>query len=241
MAALKFFDVPCAMWAEHASTAGIAYVVLQERRPDAQCISDWNRMEYLSSSVCEHSVRSAGDDTEFLNTLAQLAPALGIGSWDWPKIRATPSIPGHTGRNDAPAHFDTVLVKTESECSNKATEGTSLASLRVAQVRLIFILPEHLQAPRLPTHLAYIEWFTPFRERQRDSKLHMVKRSTQNRGPAAEIIPIEHIISSCHLSPKFGTTHRATWTPDEALEQCISSSLDKYISIGTFYEQNPRV
>ncbi|KAF8881096.1 hypothetical protein BD779DRAFT_1675591 [Infundibulicybe gibba] len=79
MAALKFFDVPCAMWAEHALTVGIAYVVLQERRPDAQCISDWNRMEYLSSSVCEHSdVRSAGDDTEFLNTLAEMAPALGI-------------------------------------------------------------------------------------------------------------------------------------------------------------------
>ena len=36
-----------------------------------------------------------------------------------------------------------------------------LAGLRVAQVRAIFSLPLHLQAPRLPTRLAYIEWFTP--------------------------------------------------------------------------------
>ncbi|KAF8872166.1 hypothetical protein BD779DRAFT_1477705 [Infundibulicybe gibba] len=79
MATLKFFDVPCATWAEHASTAGIAYVALQERRPDVQCIPDWKRMEYLSSSACKLSdVRLAGDDTEFLNALTQLAPALGI-------------------------------------------------------------------------------------------------------------------------------------------------------------------
>ncbi|KAF8871324.1 hypothetical protein BD779DRAFT_1478300 [Infundibulicybe gibba] len=79
MATLKFFDIPCAMWAEHALTAGIAYVALQERRPNVQCISDWNRMEYLSSSACKPSdVRPAGDDTEFLNTLSQLAPAFGI-------------------------------------------------------------------------------------------------------------------------------------------------------------------
>ncbi|KAF8874590.1 hypothetical protein BD779DRAFT_1613547 [Infundibulicybe gibba] len=144
------------------------------------------------------------------------------------KIRVTPPVPGRTGRNGSPAHFDTRTGK-------RVTKGTSL------EVRTIFTLPEHLQAPLLPTRLAYIEWFTPLRERHPDSGLHSVRRSMQNRTPAAEIIPLQEIVSSCHLTPKFGSTYRGSWTPEEALEECNSFSLNKYIYISTFCEQNSHI
>ncbi|RDB18459.1 hypothetical protein Hypma_000273 [Hypsizygus marmoreus] len=126
----------------------------------------------------------------------------------WDRIRATPLVPGRT----------------------------SLEGLRVAQVRAIFTLPNHLRAPLLANELAYIEWFNPLRAPDPDSGLHSVSRASQTRATAAAVIPLTDIKSSCHLIPKYGTHFRGGWTRDTALEECKTFVLNKYISIAAFYE-----
>ncbi|GLB46021.1 putative zn-finger domain-containing protein, partial [Lyophyllum shimeji] len=155
------------------------------------------------------------------------------------RIRCTPMVPATLGKPESGAHFDTVLVRTEDELDNEVTRGTALHGLRVAQVRAIFVLPKHLRAQLLPHRLAYIEWFKPFRAANLnpDSKLYSVSRSVRHQAPVAAIIPLEDIVSSCHLSPKYDTRHHAgSWTTDIALEVCKTFTLNKYIHLGTFYE-----
>jgi len=174
------------------------------------------------------------------------------------RIRATPEVPAHARLKAVPAHFDTVLVRTEEV--NEHTKGTYLEGnvfrgallikadhsfqisslgLRVAQLRVIFAMPDHLCGQKLAKRLAYIEWFTPFRAPNADSGLYSVTRSRQNRSPSAAIIPIDSIVSSCHLIPKFGTNfHPARWDSTEILEECTSFLLNKHISITTFYKYN---
>ncbi|KAH9974341.1 hypothetical protein BGW80DRAFT_1458404 [Lactifluus volemus] len=109
------------------------------------------------------------------------------------RIRATRFVQGEVGHSDTSAVFDTVLVKVDGMIPG-ATEGTSLEGLQIAQVRLIFDLPEHLRQPGIPQRLAYVEWFTPFRGPHADSRLYSVTRASRNRRPAVEIIPVEHIV-----------------------------------------------
>ena len=100
-------------------------------------------------------------------------------------------------------------------------------------------MPDHLCLQKIPKRLAYIEWFTPFRAPNPDSGFYSISRSHQNRMTSAAIIPIDSIVSSCHLIPKFGTKfHPARWNSTEILEECNSFLLNKYISIATFYKFN---
>jgi len=155
-------------------------------------------------------------------------------------VRATPSVPT-TGRLKAvPAHFDIVLVREADANENQHTRGTYLEGLRVAQLRVIFALPEgpeHLRHSRLPTRLAYIDWFTPFRAPHPDSGLFPVSRTSRNNAPISEIIPLDSILSSCHIIPRFGTKYLpAKWDSDSVLEQCKSFFLNKYLNIRFFFE-----
>ncbi|GLB43997.1 putative zn-finger domain-containing protein [Lyophyllum shimeji] len=145
------------------------------------------------------------------------------------RIRATPFLQGLSSASDTPARFDTVLVRDENENENRHTKGTYLEGLRVAQVRMLVTLPIHLRAPRLPERLAYVEWFTPLRAPHPDSGLRYISRAHQAGSHAAAIVPMEDIVSSCHLIPKYGTHHRAAWDSTETLEKCTSFSLNKYI------------
>ena len=169
------------------------------------------------------------------------------------RIRTTPIIPAERSKTKStPAHFDTVLVRTE-DMDNPHTKGTWLEGklhvfppflnflttvwpgLRVAQIRVIFAVPAHLRRPLIPSHLAYIEWFTHFRSPNSDSRLHSISRSYRNNSPVAEIIPITTIVSSCYLTPKFGTKyHPARWDTENILEECKSFFLTKHIDLDTF-------
>ena len=100
---------------------------------------------------------------------------------------------------------------------------TWILGLHVAQLRVIFALPEHLRHPHLPNRLTYIDWFTPFRTPHSNSSIFSVSRSERNHGPISEIIPLDSIVSSCHLIPRFGTKYLpAKWDSDSVLEQCKS-------------------
>jgi hypothetical protein len=107
--------------------------------------------------------------------------------------------------------------------------------LRVAQVRLVFTLPEHLRIANESSQLAYIEWFTMFRAPDTDLNIYSVSRSTVDRKPRAEIVPLESIVSSCHLIPKFGTKIPSSWTAENVLQVCRSFFLNRWIDLRMFY------
>lgn len=103
---------------------------------------------------------------------------------------------------------------------------------------MFFALPDHLRHDRsIPKFLAYIEWFNPLRAPDPDSGLYSVTRSSARGRPVAEIVPIRDFVSSCYLIPKFGTKfYPAKWTHLEILDNCKHFSLNKYIDLSTFYE-----
>ncbi|KAI0683325.1 hypothetical protein BC835DRAFT_1423408 [Cytidiella melzeri] len=139
------------------------------------------------------------------------------------RIRALPFTPGCAGRKAKPSYFQTVLVRVPDDRENPNTAGTVLEGLRVAQLRLIFELPEHLRTPFKPHLLAYIEWFNPFRPRDTNNHLFPVSRQIHQRAPVAEVINITRIESPCYLIPRFGAQCDNSWTSANVLEQVILS------------------
>ncbi|KAG1882314.1 hypothetical protein F4604DRAFT_1577178, partial [Suillus subluteus] len=82
-------------------------------------------------------------------------------------VRATHEVcPGHGQKPGSPAKFDMALV----------SNGIQMHTLEVAQVHVIFTLPR--QFGTYSQVLAYIKWFTPFRELDPSSGLHQVSHST---------------------------------------------------------------
>ncbi|EPQ52316.1 hypothetical protein GLOTRDRAFT_47557 [Gloeophyllum trabeum ATCC 11539] len=159
------------------------------------------------------------------------------------KVRAVPAKRAKRGTALIPGHFDMALVRVEGVSSlNPHTAGTFLEGLQVAQVRLLFQLPEYLRYhPRQPVDLAYVEWMTLFSAQDPLTYTHSVSRSTRRGGQRnAEIIPISRIVHSCHLIPKFGTECNRAWTADIAVENCKSFILNRWLDVATFYEFQPR-
>ncbi|KAJ7483021.1 hypothetical protein B0H11DRAFT_1669944, partial [Mycena galericulata] len=95
---------------------------------------------------------------------------------------------------------DFALVRTGE--ANAVTSGTALEGLRVAQVRVLFKFPAYYPAPfNTSKPLAYIEWFTPFSRPEAGSDLFVVRRSTRQHRPYAEIIDLDRIARNCFLVP----------------------------------------
>ena len=167
-------------------------------------------------------------------------------------VHATPSVPAKGGSKAVPAHFDIVLVRAADVNENQHTKGTYLKGALLidyllvfqssnqnkfnrTQIRAIFTLPGHLQHAHLPNTLAYIEWFTPFRAPHPNLGLFPVTRASRNNGPVSDIIPLDAIISSCHLIPRFGMNFHPTKWNSNILEECKSFFLNKYLTIRSFY------
>ncbi|KAH9175218.1 hypothetical protein EDB89DRAFT_2113355 [Lactarius sanguifluus] len=96
-----------------------------------------------------------------------------------------------------PSHFDTVIICGRSQDSAHMNKG-----LRIAQVRVVFQLPGKVLPQlfpsvdiALPTHLAYVEWFSPI-PTMPDSNSRLYRVSS--------IIPVDNIYASVHLLPHFG-------------------------------------
>ncbi|KAI0041099.1 hypothetical protein FA95DRAFT_1501909 [Auriscalpium vulgare] len=146
-----------------------------------------------------------------------------------------------TARNHiVPGRFDTGLVNTggggEAEVNG----------YRVCQVRAVFSLPIKAREAAFPpnyngpTHLAYIEWFTPFPLNEEPNHLmYKIGRSFRgardSRRRVCEVIPVDDIRRSVHLFPLFGATVPRTWTSSNVLEQCerfyVSSFTDRHTYI----------
>lgn len=103
----------------------------------------------------------------------------------------------------------------------------SILGLKVAQVRVIFALPEEYGTFHHP--LAYVEWFTPFRTPVQDLGMYQVSRSTRFGYRRASIIAVDQIERLVHLIPKFGRQMDRTWTVDDVLELCKAFYINPYL------------
>ncbi|KAJ6559359.1 hypothetical protein DFH09DRAFT_921717 [Mycena vulgaris] len=151
-------------------------------------------------------------------------------------VRASPpvaAVPG-TRNHGERAYQDFALVRTGEP--NAVTHGTALEGLRVAQVRVLFKFPGYYPAPfNTAKPLAYVEWFTPFSRPEPSSNLFVVRRSTRQQRPYAELIDLDRIVRNCYLIPRsgVGTTDRR-WTSEAVTELCPAFYFNPHLDIHTF-------
>ncbi|KAI6017981.1 hypothetical protein BKA83DRAFT_4058579 [Pisolithus microcarpus] len=145
------------------------------------------------------------------------------------KIRASPQIAARGRKAETPARFDTVFVMDEER---PRTDCPIINYVQLAQVRVIFKLPEHLGTS--PHPLAYVEWFTTLQWRDPVSGLYIVTRSTRNRRHNAAIISIDRIVRACHLQARCGREISKDWSAASVLEKATSFHLNSYIDLDTF-------
>ncbi|KAH9008168.1 hypothetical protein EDB83DRAFT_2323339 [Lactarius deliciosus] len=136
-----------------------------------------------------------------------------------------------------PQRFDTVLVRGKRQDVMHGSNGN-----RIAQVRVVFQIPSkvvhNVFFNDAPTHLAYIEWFSPLSPTPDINHLmYKVSRLTHRGRRRAAVIPVGSIIGSVHLIPRFGEA-TPDWNSFSVLEQCSTfyvnsfSDQDNYLRFG---------
>jgi hypothetical protein len=144
-----------------------------------------------------------------------------------------------------PDQFDTVLIRqTPPDRSQRPTDGThfilikvrgaeKLPGISVARIRVIFRLPDDYG--KYPDPLAYVDWYKPLKPPVANIRMHEVSLSSRNLRQNSSIIPITHILRSCHLLPSFGKSVDPTWTSDRVLDQCKLFYLNPFLRHHDFY------
>ncbi|TFK66936.1 hypothetical protein BDN72DRAFT_822925 [Pluteus cervinus] len=139
-----------------------------------------------------------------------------------------------------PARFDTVIVRIRED-----NDG-SIYSYRVAQVRAVFSLTPamiaqslrkaHKQGITCPSHLAYVEWFSPFpRQPDASHRMYKITRSYAADGiRLVSTIPVSDILCSVHLLPKFGADAPREWLSSNVLEKCDQFFVNPFTSSHVF-------
>ncbi|KAF8583280.1 hypothetical protein K439DRAFT_1647284 [Ramaria rubella] len=108
-------------------------------------------------------------------------------------VRASPLVPRRGRTTGVPVHFDTVLVHYTPEAKETGT-----------QVRTIFHLPASFNYPH---PLAYVEWYTEFREPIRGIRMYQMSK-------------LDSIRMSCHLIPVSGVKIDRTLSLENILDRC---------------------
>lgn len=163
-------------------------------------------------------------------------------------VYARPKKIGPSGRI-TPARFDTVLVQGKDGQGIRGMFGLCrLLDLidwyvghRIAQVRIVFQIPQRYikevfpstDAP--PTHLAYVEWFTPLRAMPEPKHLmYKVSKMISQERRCTGIIPVTSILRSVHLIPCFGPATQQEWSTFNVLEQCHTFYVNPFTDIRSY-------
>ena len=108
-----------------------------------------------------------------------------------------------------------------------------VVDLCIGQVHMIFDPPgEYIMLARQP--LVYVEWFTPFQARNFALGMYHVARSTRSERQRASVIPLDHIIRTCHLVPLWGRRMDRTWSPENVLRLCTRFYVNPYLRHSDF-------
>ena len=114
--------------------------------------------------------------------------------------------------------------------------------LRVAQVRVIFKIPEEhcvtlFGKDSTPMgHLAYVEWFSVPKPQDRDqhSRMYRIKRSQTDGVRHTAIVKVDSLIRSCQLFPRFGPEADRAWFPENVLDLCSEFYINNFANHLTF-------
>ncbi|KAF8497984.1 hypothetical protein JB92DRAFT_2834352 [Gautieria morchelliformis] len=143
-------------------------------------------------------------------------------------IRACPASHSPRKKSLVPAHFDTALIH-----DTRDAEDIGLKGYRAARIRAIFRLPHWFECSDT---LAYIERFTNFTLPVEPPRMSQVSYSMRHNRRYGEIVHVNSITRSCHLTPKFGSAkHRnQTWTSENVLDECPTFFLNSQLSVYMF-------
>lgn len=145
------------------------------------------------------------------------------------RVRATPMIAACGRKPESPGRFDTVFVL---EDGHQRAEVLVPDSVRVARIRLIFKLPDHMG--NHPHPLVYVEWFTSLRRKDQVSGLYVVSRSTRHHRPNVSVISANRIVCLCHLQARCGKQISGDWSSDSVLDLASHFYVNSYIDLDTF-------
>ncbi|KAF8579899.1 hypothetical protein K439DRAFT_1648365 [Ramaria rubella] len=141
-------------------------------------------------------------------------------------VRATPIVPRRGRIAQTPAHFDTVLVHYTADAKDTGAQG-----YRVARVRAIFRLPDHLHYPH---PLAYIEWYSEFREPVPGVQMYRVSTGKRRGNIDTAVIRLDSIRRSCHLIPVAGAKIDRTLAAEDALDRCTHFYVSDFLDLYTY-------
>jgi hypothetical protein len=153
-------------------------------------------------------------------------------------------------RRLVPARFDTVLIHGGPQGGRNQSNPplywcnsllNCCAGLQVAQVQVVFQLPSKIIRQVIPSsevtppmHLAYVEWFSPIPTTpESNSRLYKVSRLTQDSRHLASIIPVNSILCSVHLFPRF-RQETLGWNTFSVLELCPTFYINPFSSRDVF-------
>ncbi|KAF8257271.1 hypothetical protein EI94DRAFT_1759519 [Lactarius quietus] len=128
-----------------------------------------------------------------------------------------------THARKVPLRFDTVVVWGEHNAGMHTNNGH-----QIAQVRVVFQIPNKVilnvfpsSDTTIPSHLAYVEWFSPLLSTpDENSLLYRVSRLIHCGRRHSAIIPVERIMCSVHLLPRFGPAAPQDWKSFSVLNKC---------------------
>ena len=151
-----------------------------------------------------------------------------------------------------PSRFDTVLVQGRGQ-DGQGIRGTFdlhehldlinwCVGHRIAQVRIVFQIPQRYIKEVFPstdamppTHLAYVEWFTPLPAMPEPKHLmYKVSRMMSQGCRCASIIPVKSILRSVHLIPRFGPVTPQEWKTFTILDQCHTFYVNPFTDVRSY-------
>lgn len=111
---------------------------------------------------------------------------------------------------------------------------------QVAQLRVVFKIREKDMATLFPStskqpdYLAYVEWFTPFKQMDPNTRLYQVSRSVRQGRRLASVIDVEKISCSCHLFPNSGPAVPREWKSSDVLDRAPSFLVNPFVDRNTY-------